>query len=245
MYRLAPADVIQRRSDIYRGFVSQQSILAIVWSRGFGSMVDHGHAHEGPRYFKEPMGDQNLSLCTKTTRTVLTGWMQPRGSQRAHHIGHTWLTIKHKGGDHRRTISYTIIAIIAHWIHRLPALFYLNSFFLFAKQLDPNLFSLCLLAFFPAYSVAVEIWWFCPLKKLQHGPKTILLFAIPSLSPRRRTALWEYSAQRANKRQWQVRAAHEKNLHSDTGKVAANESRFVHPSFSLVSRCFPVVPCLV
>ena len=171
--------------------------------------------------------------------------MQPRGSQRAHHIGHTWLTIKHKGGDHRRTISYTIIAIIAHWIHRLPALFYLNSFFLFAKQLDPNLFSLCLLAFFPAYSVAVEIWWFCPLKKLQHGPKTILLFAIPSLSPRRRTALWEYSAQRANKRQWQVRAAHEKNLHSDTGKVAANESRFVHPSFSLVSRCFPVVPCLV
>jgi len=189
---------------------SQQSILAIVWSRGFGSMVDHGHAHEGPRYFKEPMGDQNLSLCTKTTRTVLTGWMQPRGSQRAHHIGHTWLTIKHKGGDHRRTISYKIIAIIAHWIHRLPALFYLNSFFLFAKQLDPNLFSLCLLAFFPAYSVAVEIWWFCPLKKLQHGPKTILLFVIPSLSPRRRTALWEYSAQRANKRQWQVRAAHEK-----------------------------------
>ena len=171
--------------------------------------------------------------------------MQPRGSQRAHHIGHTWLTIKHKGGDHRRTISYTIIAIIAHWIHRLPALFYLNSFFLFAKQLDPNLFSLCLLAFFLAYSVAVEIWWFCPLKKLQHGPKTILLFAIPSLSPRRRTALWEYSAQRANKRQWQVRAAHEKNLHSDTGKVAANESWFVHPSFSLVSRCFPVVPCLI
>ena len=138
--------------------------------------------------------------------------MQPRGSQRAHHIGHTWLTIKHKGGDHRRTISYTIIAIIAHWIHRLPALFYLNSFFLFAKQLDPNLFSLCLLAFFLAYSVAVEIWWFCPLKKLQHGPKTILLFAIPSLSPRRRTALWEYSAQRANKRQWQVRAAHEKTF---------------------------------
>ena len=147
-------------------------------------MVDHGHAHEGPRYFKEPMGDQNLSLCTKTTRTVLTGWMQPRGSQRAHHIGHTWLTIKHKGGDHRRTISYTIIAIIAHWIHRLPALFYLNSFFLFAKQLDPNLFSLCLLAFFLAYSVAVEIWWFCPLKEIATRPKNHLAvcnsFALPS-----------------------------------------------------------------